>query len=155
MATLTPHQILRERDREMIPKQLLRAMLALVLTCLAVVTAATVSDRPLVGVPPANAPVLQERQIVLYGDMTGAARVFGVDGTLIADLPPEKGGFIAGVASVLMRERGKIGAPADMPIRLVRFTDGRLGLRDDVTGWHAELIGFGADNFAAFARLLK
>lgn len=154
MATLTPHEVLRERDREMIPKQLLRAMLLLVVTCLALVTAATVSDRPLVAVPPANVAVLQERSIKLYGEMDGSARVYDADGTLIVDLPADKGGFIAGIASVMARERGKIGVPADLPIRLVRFADGRLGLRDDVTGWHAELIGFGADNFASFARLL-
>lgn len=155
MATLTPHEVLRERDREMIPNQLLRAMVLLVVICLAAVTAATVSDRPLVATAPEGVAIVQERAIKLYGNMDGSAQVYDADGTLIADLAPDKGGFIAGIASVLVRERGKIGLPADLPIRLVRFADGRLGLRDDATGWHAELIGFGIDNFSSFARLLN
>jgi putative photosynthetic complex assembly protein len=40
-------------------------------------------------------------------------------------------------------------------VRLIRFEDGRIALKDDLTGWRAELIGFGADNTAAFARLLE
>jgi hypothetical protein len=45
--------------------------------------------------------------------------------------------------------------PLQLPVRLVAFEDGRLALFDDATEWRAELIGFGRDNYAVFARLLN
>jgi hypothetical protein len=32
--------------------------------------------------------------------------------------------------------------------------NGRLSIHDPSTGWRADLMGFGADNAAAFAKLL-
>ncbi len=154
MATLTPHQVLARRDREMIPKPLLRAMLGLVIACVALVTYARVTDRPLEAKYPEIA-IRQERQIILTGDTSGAAKVIDADtGAVIADLPGDKGGFISGVSSVIVRERTLAGVPIDAPVRLMRFADGRLGLRDDLTGFELALIGFGRDNTAAFARLM-
>lgn len=147
-------ELLRKRDREMIPRTLLRAMLALVLVVLGIVTWARLTDRPLTALPPADVPVAAERPIILEGSMSGAARVFDLNGVLIADLDETKGGFVAGIWRVLVRERAKHGLPAALPVRLVLFADGRLGLRDDFTGWRAELVGFGQDNYAAFRRLL-
>jgi len=48
-----------------------------------------------------------------------------------------------------------MGMEGSDPIRLVRYSDGRLSLRDDFTDFRAELLGFGADNERAFARLLE
>ena len=67
----------------------------------------------------------------------------------------DEGGFIAGVTRAMARERIKYDVAADAPVRIVRFADGRLGLRDDFSGWRVELLGFGADNTAAFDRLLN
>ncbi len=141
-------------DKEQVPAVLLWAMLGLVLTSLLIVTFARVTDQPLAAMPP-DIPIIEERTIQLYGSMSGAAKVFDADGTLIADLDPSKGGFIAGVWRTLARERGKVGIDPSAPIRLVRFSDGHIGLRDDLTGWRAELAGFGRDNTAAFMALLK
>jgi putative photosynthetic complex assembly protein len=41
------------------------------------------------------------------------------------------------------------------PVRIVRFADGRLGLRDPATGWRVELISFGSTNRDAFEALLE
>lgn len=155
MATMSPEQRLRQRDKEMIPRVLLRAMFALVLASLAIVTYARVTDRPLSAAPPSDVAVAKERQILLYGDMSGSARVLDLDGTVIADLDPSKGGFISGVWRVLQRVRGQAQMALDAPVRLVLWEDGRLSLLDDTTGWRAELTGFGADNLDAFARLLN
>ncbi|MCX7643932.1 MAG: photosynthetic complex assembly protein PuhC [Rhodobacteraceae bacterium] len=155
MATMTPHDRLRQRDREMIPKVLLRAMFALVLSSLAIVTYARLTDRPLEAAPPADVAVAKERLILLYGDMSGSARVLDPNGSLIADLPPSEGGFISGVWRVLQRVRTQHRVALDAPVRLVLWQDGRLSILDDTTGWRAELTGFGADNLAAFARLLN
>ena len=67
-----------------------------------------------------------------------------VDGNVIADLGPTEGGFVAGIYRVLERERGGrrppcVGAyPAG-----AFFQHGRIGLRDDLTDFRAELFGFG------------
>lgn len=147
------HTVTAPREREMIPKALLRGMLALVLVCLAIVSWARLTDRPLEA-KPADGPVAQERSIVVIADTSGAARVLDADGRVIVDLPPDKGGFIAGVWRSLAFVRGRAGVDPEAPARLIRFEDGRLALKDDLSGWRVELIGFGTDNAAAFARLL-
>lgn len=141
------------REREMIPRALLRAMLALVLACLAIVTWARLTDRPLEAMP-VDGPIAQERSIEVIADTSGAARVLDADGGLIIDLPANQGGFIAGVWRSLAFVRAQAGLDPDAPARLIRFEDGRLALKDDLSGWRVELIGFGTDNAAAFARLL-
>jgi putative photosynthetic complex assembly protein len=150
-------QKLVERDKEMVPTILVRAMFLLCLCVLIIVGYARLTDRPLSAMPPSVevAPVVQERVIRIFGKMDGSARVLGEDGMLIADFGPEEGGFVAGIYRVLERERGAVGLDASEPIRLVRFSDGRIGLRDDHTDFRAELFGFGADNEAVFARLLE
>lgn len=148
-------ETLRKRDREMIPTLLLRAMFILVLSSLVIVAYARLTDRPLAAAPPMDTPVLAERLIVLYGSMNGAAEVTDPDGRIIASLPNDQGGFVAGIWRVLVREREMRGVPIDTPVRLVLFSDNRLGLRDDATGWRAELIGFGVDNYRTFLRLLQ
>ena len=150
-------QKLVERDKEMIPTILIRAMFMLCVCVLLIVSYARLTDRPLEAMPPSleEAPIVTERMIRIFGQMDGSARVLGVDGTVIATLSPEEGGFVAGIYRVLERERGAVGLDASEPIRLVRFSDGRIGLRDDYTDFRAELVGFGADNEAVFARLLE
>ena len=147
-------QHLIERDREMIPTRLLWAMLALVLACLGVVTIASLTDRPLEAMPP-NLPVVQEREIVIRAEMSGAALIEDKTGSIIADLGPTEGGFIAGVGRVLHRERTKHGLDPALPVRLIQYSDGRLALRDDHTSWRAEIRGFGQTNEAAFYSLLN
>ena len=142
------------QDREMVPRVLLRAMFGLVLAVLVLVAYARLTDRPLEAVP-ANGPVAQERVIHIQGTMSGSAIVHDADGTLIADLDATQGGFIAGVWRALNHERGRRGVDLAGPVRLVQFEDGRLALFDDSTDTRIELIGFGADNTAAFLRLLK
>ena len=91
---------LQRREREKIPLLLLRAMLVLVLSALAIVSYAVLTDRPLEAMPPSDTPVLMEREIILSGSMNGSAEVMDVNGTVIASLAPDKGGFIAGVGRI-------------------------------------------------------
>jgi putative photosynthetic complex assembly protein len=142
------------RPTETIPKTLLCAMFGLVLLCLALVTWARLTDRPLEA-KPADGPIAAERSIIVFGHLDGSAQVMDADGTRIADLPSDKGGFVAGVWRAVQHERRQAGADPDAPVRLIRFEAGGLALRDETTGWRAELIGFGPDNAAAFARLLE
>ncbi|MBO6601683.1 MAG: pullulanase [Roseicyclus sp.] len=155
--TLSPEERLVIRDKEMIPTVLIRAMFVLCLCVLIIVAYATATNRPLEALPPSleERPVAQERMIRLFGEMDGSARVLDMDGNVIATLAADQGGFVAGVYRVLERERGAVGLTGSEPIRLVLFSDGRIGLRDDYTDFRAELIGFGADNTRVFARLLE
>lgn len=154
---MTPEARLARRDREMVPTVLVRAVGTLMACALLIVGYARLTDRPLEAMPPMEetAAVAQSRTIFIDADgTTGAARVLDADGTVIAQLDPSQGGFVAGVHRALQFERARRGVDADAPVRLVRFETGQLSLRDDATGWRAELIGFGADNAATFARLL-
>jgi putative photosynthetic complex assembly protein len=140
-------------DRDLVPRVMVRAMFALVLTVLLLVTWARVTGQPVTYTPPKGA-ITHERQFHLSGDMAGRATVTGLDGTIIADLSPEKGGFISGVWRVIQRERTKHSVAPDGPLTLVRYDNGRISIYDPSTGWSADLMGFGADNAKAFARLL-
>jgi putative photosynthetic complex assembly protein len=150
-AQTTPR--LRRTDTELVPRAMVRAVGALMLTTLTLVTVYRLADGPLVASPPAEAVVIS-RDVVLSGDLAGAARVTAPDGTLIADLSPAEGGFVSGVYRVILRERLKHGVPVDAPVTLNGRDNGRISIHDPSTGWSADLMGFGADNARAFARLL-
>jgi putative photosynthetic complex assembly protein len=154
---MTPEQKLVERDKEMIPAVLLRAMFVLVLCAIAITAFASYTDRPLEAMPALEGEVAiaKERTVFLYGEMSGAARVLDANGSVIANLDETKGGFVAGMYRVLKRTRMQAGLDLDLPVRLILFENGQLSLRDDHTGWRAELIGFGPDNAATFARMLE
>jgi putative photosynthetic complex assembly protein len=147
---------LRHRDQEMVPVLLLRAMLVLVVCSLLIAGYAALTDRPLEGMPLlAEEGIVKQRSILIQADgTTGAARVFDESGTVIADLDADQGGFVAGVHRALSFERDRQGVQGEAPVRLVLYETGQLSLRDDLTGWRAELIGFGADNARVFASML-
>ena len=124
------------------------------LASLALASFARLTDAPLVAAP-TEGPIAEAREIRIYAARDGAAMVARRLCGLVADLAPDQGGFIAGVARALAQVRKSQGVPADAAVRLVRYQDGRLALRDERTGWRAELVGFGEDNAAAFAKLLE
>jgi putative photosynthetic complex assembly protein len=140
-------------EERVIPLMMVRAMFGLVICVLAIVTVAVLSGRPVTSTPP-ESPVTHMRVLYLDGDMSGAASVRAEDGTMIADLSPEEGGFVSGVWRVLQRERTKHRVALDGPVELMRHENGRFTISDPSTGWRADLMGFGRDNARAFAKLL-
>ncbi|MFK7882207.1 photosynthetic complex assembly protein PuhC [Roseobacter sp.] len=141
------------QPEDLVPRFLVRLMFGFVACVLGIVIFATVTDRPIQSTPPV-AEILREKTIFLRGDMSGAARVLDGNGTLIADLNAEQGGFVAGIERVITRERNKIKADTNAPVVLQLREGNRLALFDPATGWSAELMGFGASNSRVFARLL-
>jgi putative photosynthetic complex assembly protein len=141
----------RSQSADIIPKRLLQGMLALALASLALVTFAVLTNRPPVGVPEAST-ALREKWIVLEGLNAQAVVVRNTDGSVLLDLP--HGGFITVIQSGLATERRKHGIDPLKPLRIVQYANGRLVAEDPETGWSAELYAFGADNKAAFERLL-
>ncbi len=139
-------------SKDMIPTPLLRAMLGLVVASLAVVSFAVLTGRDHVGAPK-PAAIVTERSIILKGGGAQAVSVLATDGTVLMDLP--HGGFITVIQNAMERERLTAGVERLKPLRIVEYANGRLAVVDDYTGWSAELGAFGADNRAAFERLMS
>lgn len=147
------HNATQTPQSEMIPKPALWAMLGLVLAVLALVSVAKFSGmQP--AAQPVDAPVVASVTIFIDAEMSGAARVLDATGSVIADLSPEQGGFVAGVGRVLDRERAKHGVALTGPVIVNWRENRRISISDPTTGWGADLMGFGADNARAFARLV-
>ena len=139
-------------SKDMIPKPLLLAMLALVLASLAVVSFSVLTGRAHVGVPK-SAAIVAERSIILKGGGAQAVTVLAADGTELMALP--HGGFITVIQNGMERARLTAGVDKLLPLRVVEYANGRLSVVDDYTGWSAELGAFGSDNRAAFERLMS
>jgi len=142
------------RDREMVPRALVIAMFALMAASLAIVTFARVTDQPLRGVP-AHSAIVQEIQITLIGARSGGVTVEDATGAEIASSARNNAGFIDVIWNSVTRERKVQGVAGNPPVRLVRRENGHTAIIDPSTDWSIELIGYGKDNTAAFARLLN
>ena len=147
------HPQLVNRDREMIPPVLLKAMAILALSALAITTYAVLTDRPLVG-QPIPSEEIRSRSIILDGDKYGGVVVKTAEGAVMADLAPDEAGFISVIWRGMNRTRMQHGVAETLPLRLVEFENGRLAIFDDETGWTVELASFGDQNRASFAALL-
>jgi putative photosynthetic complex assembly protein len=137
---------------EMIPRQLLWAMLAMVLASLTLVSFAALTGRTHVGTPK-PAEISAERSVILQGGGAQAVTVLDGKGKVLLDLP--HGGFITVIQNGLERARTTAGIDQTKPVRIVKFANGRLSVIDDYSGWTAELGAFGSDNRAAFERLMS
>lgn len=146
-----PNPSMRSSDPHMIPPVLLRAMLVLVLACLAVVTYAVLSGRDHAGVPK-PAAIIAERTIILQGGGAQAVTVLDETGKVLMDLA--HGGFVTVIQNANERARLVKGVDKLLPLRIVKYANGRLTVHDDHTGWSAELGAFGGDNKAAFEKLM-
>ena len=141
-------------ENELVPRFLVRSMFAMVMVCLVMVSLYTWFDGPAQYTAP-DSPVIIERTLYLEGNLNGSAKVFDENRALVADYSPEEGGFLSGMWRVLQRERTKARVDLDGPVIVRARENNRLEIFDPSTGWGADLMGFGADNSAAFARLLN
>jgi putative photosynthetic complex assembly protein len=154
MSLISPlAQQMKARDKDMVPRILIQAMFGLMLASLALVSYARLSDMPRTGLPTQEL-IVAERSVSFEGDRNFGIKVMDATGTEIANSTRDKAGFIDVVWVAMMRERKVQRVDPAAPFRLVRRENGRLDVVDDTTGWQLELIGYGKDNIAAFARLL-
>jgi putative photosynthetic complex assembly protein len=135
------HVHVSKKPNETIPAVALWSMFAMVILVLCAVTIAKVIGMPATATPPA-------------ADQSGVVRVYHEDGTLLADMSGDEGGFIAGVGRVIDRNRTQAGAPLDAPVHIIWRDNNRLSIFDPQTEWQADLMGFGAVNSRAFAMLV-
>ena len=149
-------QQMRHRDKEMVPVALVRAMFGLMILSVGLVAYAQWADVPLSGVPD-RPPVVLERQLTVSGTRSGTYTYFAADGSELATSDDPQNGFLGVIGRVLARERMKHGTDPALPFRLVERDGGQIAILDDLpggSGFEVELIGYGADNVAAFAKLL-
>lgn len=138
-------------ERELIPRALLWAMLALALSALAITAFSVLTDRPRTGTP-IPGQITAQREIILEGRSAQAVTVYDAEGQLIADM--DHGGFITVIQNAIQRARTVARVQGNPPIRIVQYDNGRLVAEDPASGASIELYAFGADNKAAVERLL-
>ncbi|MGX9355053.1 photosynthetic complex assembly protein PuhC [Roseobacteraceae bacterium S113] len=144
---------IRHAPEDLVPQRLMMAVLALILVILAMVTTATLTDRPLEATPPAG-EILAQREVLLWGNTAGEARVHTTDGAELAFWAAGDGGFVSTIDRVVRFERDRHGVAQDTPV-VIRLRDGpRLSIFDPSTGKETELEAFGKDNIAQFTGLL-
>ncbi|MEP4199415.1 MAG: photosynthetic complex assembly protein PuhC [Aliishimia sp.] len=144
---------MKHRDRDMVPTVLVKAMFALMLGAIALVGYARLTDRPVIAVAP-HSDIVSEVAITLIGNRSDGVQVLGADGSKLAHSNDHKAGFIDVIWLSVNRERLVQDVPSDAPVRLVKRANGHVAVIDDTTGWKIELIGYGQDNVAAFAKLI-
>lgn len=144
----------KANDREKVPMMMLRAIAVMLVLVVVLVAYARLTGVPPMAIPSQDG-VVQDRSVHLVVARSGAVKVLAEDGnTVIADLDANEAGFVSGVARSLAMKRKRANVANDTPVHILRFDDGRIGIKDDASGWRAQLTGFGKDNAAAFARLL-
>jgi len=137
----------------LVPPFVARAMFALMIAAVGLVAYAKITDKPLVAVVQ-QAPVVQSLDVVITGDKSGIYTVASPDGTLLARSSDDMAGFLGVMGRVIDRERRVHGVTGTPPLQIVRRDNGNVAILDPTTGMATELIGYGADNVAAFAKLL-
>lgn len=144
---------MKYRDRDMVPAVLVKAMFALMLGAIVLVGYARLTDRPVIGVAP-HSDIVREIAIILDGTRNDGVQVLDTDGIKLAHSTDNKSGFIDVIWTSVNRARTVQGVDLNAPLRLVRLENGHVAVIDDTTGWKIELIGYGQDNVAAFAKLI-
>lgn len=146
-------QQMRHRDKEMVPRILVQAMFGLMIASLSIVAYAQWADVPNRGVLVA-APIAQSRDVLLVSDRNGAYRVTDTSGQVLALSSDARKGFIGVMGRTVDRQRRMHGVAGPVPLQVVRRENGNIAIIDETTAMSIELIGYGADNVAAFAQLL-
>lgn len=147
-------QQMKHRDRDMVPRFLVVAMFSLMAATLVIVAYAQWFDVPQRGVVNA-APVVDQMTVRFESSREGVSTVYDMDGNQIAYSGDDKMGFVGVIGIVINRERLVAGLPNEAPVTILKRQNGTYAIEDPLTGWSVELIGYGADNVAAFAGLLN
>lgn len=145
---------MKHREKDLVPLFLVRAMLGLMAVTLMMVAYAQWFDVEQRGVV-VEAPVVNEITVRFESTREGISTVYDMDGNQIAHSSDELMGFIGVIGIVVRRERFVSGVANDAPLNILQRANGTYAIEDPLTGWSVELIGYGQDNVAAFAKLLN
>ena len=120
---------------------------------LAVVSFAVLTDRP----HEARIHTAAEAKsmlIQLNASPDGGTIVTDMEGNVLSRTGRGTAGFLSVVQNALIFERDRNNVTGNPPVHLIRFADGRIGLRDDASGWKINLIGFGQDNARVWREII-
>lgn len=137
----------------LVPPFVARAMFALMIAAVGLVGYAKITDKPLVAMVQ-QTPIAQSVDVIITGDKSGIYTVTSLDGTLLARSSDDMAGFLGVIGRVIDRERRVNAVSGTPPVQVVRRDNGNIAILDASTGMATELIGYGRDNVAAFAKLL-
>lgn len=146
-------QQMKHRDHDMVPRFLVVSMFGLMLASLGLVAFAQWTGVPTSAVYQ-ETPIVAQVDVQMVSTRDGRSTVFDMDGNQIAASSDDKMGFIGVIGIAVRREREVAGLANDAPLTILKRESGTYGIHDPLTGWSMELIGYGADNVAAFAGLL-
>lgn len=137
-------------NNDIIPRGALALVFAIVGFSLIVVTVAVFAPTQARQSPLEGAARSAEMRFADMAD--GGIAVTTSEGVTI--LPPDTNGFVRGALRAMARVRKVHAVGPDDPFVLVYHARGRLQLVDPAIGTVIDLRAFGADNAAAFARLM-
>jgi len=141
---------MRKRDKELVPTRLVIAMFSLAILTVVLTAIAVLTDRPLVGTPPAS-QAMKVHELTLTGN-GNAMHVVDGNGAVIFD--GHNGGFISVVNDGLEFARRKAGIVGNAPVMVTEYADGRIELHDPASGWTTQVSSFGAGNLNVWRALL-
>lgn len=144
---------MKHRDRDMVPLFLVRSMFGLMFASLCLVAYARWADVPQAAVFQ-ETPIVQELSVQFVSSREGVSTVYDMDGNRLVGSGDDLMGFVGVIGIAVKREREVAGLANDTPLTILKRESGTYGILDPATGWSMELIGYGADNVAAFAKLL-
>lgn len=140
------------REQPVSPRALLCA--ALLVGFALFVTAGSRLTNVGVAMTPQAQPV-QSRVVKFSDGDDGSVLISAIPGVgTVYVVPPGDGGFVRGVLRGMGRERKLRGIGPEQPYQLTQWNNGRLSLGDPMTAVSVDLGSFGADNEAAFTRIL-
>jgi putative photosynthetic complex assembly protein len=138
------------------PRGVLLGAGLLVTFALAAATTARLEGPGIATATPSDARVDAVRELRFQDRADGAVVVLDAgSGATVDVLSVATNGFVRASLRGLARERRREDQGGGAPFRLTRWSDGRVTLDDEATGRHVELVAFGANQVAAFARFLS
>ncbi|RYF35329.1 MAG: photosynthetic complex assembly protein PuhC [Comamonadaceae bacterium] len=150
----SPSTSASRHDPDAVPRVMLLALGALVLTALLSVIFVRLTGVGQVRVPDA-APV-SVREFRFEDRPDGSIAVLDASRNRVVDtVAPGTNGFLRGTMRGLARERHRRGIGQEIPFRMIGRADGKLTLEDPATGRRVDLGSFGPTNAAVFAQLMR
>ncbi len=140
-------------DGKQFPVGVLYAAAALIALTLILTLVGRLTGLGTVGVPEAAVAHQVEVQFIDEG-AEGLVMASVSTGLPLARVAPGDDGFVRGVLRGMNRTRMLERIDQSKPFLLTEWADGRITLLDESTNRQIDLLGFGATNFEAFARLV-
>lgn len=145
-------QAMARRDKELIPRRLIVALISLAFASVLLTAFAVLTDRPLEG-QPETAQVISKRALLIEGARPAIRVTDANTGATVLDA--ENGGFVSVVHDGLLRARHVARVVENAPVTLTLYENSRLSLHDPASGWTTEISSFGPGNVRSWLALLQ